>query len=136
LLKPGALTPEEYDVMKKHAEIGFRILAGSGNALLELGAMIAFTHHEKYDGSGYPRGLVGDEIPIEGRVAAIADVFDALTSKRVYRDALPITKAIEVVRAGRGSHFDPDLLEIFLALMPEVLRIREQWADRAGAQRS
>lgn len=114
LLKPGPLTPAERQEMERHAEIGHEILAGSGSALLELAATIAWTHHEKFDGSGYPTGLSGEEIPIEGQVSAIADVFDALTSDRPYRPAFSIEEAIQMMREERGMHFNPHLLDVFI----------------------
>jgi putative two-component system response regulator len=126
LLKPGKLSPEEFDIMKTHAQIGHRILAGSDSELLKLAAEVALMHHERFDGSGYPNGLVGEEIPLEGRVAAIADVFDALTTNRVYRRAYNLGEALEIMRNGRGTQFDPDLLDLFFDAMPEVLRIKEQ----------
>lgn len=129
LLKPGALTPEERGLMQRHPEIGFRILSGSKSDLLELAAVIALSHHEKVDGTGYPKGLVGDEIPLEGRIAAVADVFDALTSDRVYKKAFPLGKALDVMRSGSGSHFDPELLSIFLDNMDGVLAIKTDFAD-------
>jgi putative two-component system response regulator len=114
LLKPGPLTEEEWRIMRTHTEVGYRILCESGNDLLDTAARVALTHHERVDGSGYPRGLKGEAIPIEGRIAAIGDVFDALTSDRVYRSALPLQDAVEVMRAGRGSLFDPELLDLFV----------------------
>jgi putative two-component system response regulator len=129
LLKPGRLTPAEYQIMKQHAEIGYRILAGSDSELVNLAARIAYTHHEKFDGSGYPRGLQATEIPLEGRVAAIADVFDALTSARPYKRAWRLEDAIALMRAGRGLHFDPELLDLFLGSMDEVLEIQEEFRD-------
>jgi HD-GYP domain-containing protein (c-di-GMP phosphodiesterase class II) len=117
LLKPGPLTPEERAVMETHAHEGHRLLRGSSSPVLELGATIAWTHHEKWDGSGYPRGLSGEAIPVEGRIVAIVDVFDALTSDRVYRRALPLAEALEIVRRGRGTHFDPEILDAFLGLV-------------------
>ncbi len=129
LLKPGKLTADEFTLMKEHARFGFRILSDSRARLLQVGAVIARAHHEKFDGSGYPDGLVGEDIAIEARIAAIADVFDALTSKRVYKNALPVTAAIDILREGRGHHFDPGLLDIFLADMDAVNRIREQFQD-------
>jgi putative two-component system response regulator len=124
LLKPGPLTADERLEMERHTEVGYQILAGSGSALLELAATIALTHQEKYDGSGYPRGLAGDEIPLEGRIAAIADVFDALTSDRVYRSAFTVQDAIGIMKAESGDHFDPELLDLFLGSLDEVLVIR------------
>jgi putative two-component system response regulator len=126
LLKPGKLTPEEFTIMKTHAEIGHRILAGSDSDLLKLAADIALTHHEWFDGSGYPHGLVGEEIPFEGRVGTIADVFDALTTNRVYRRAYNLGEALEIMKQGRGGQFDPHLLDLFLDAMPDILRIKEQ----------
>jgi putative two-component system response regulator len=130
LLKPAPLTPEERTIMEQHSEIGYRILAGSQSELLRLAAEIAWTHHERVDGSGYPHGIKGNEIPLDGRIAAIADVFDALTSDRVYKKAFPLGRAIEIMREGRGVHFDPKLLDMFLDSMDEVLLIRDQYADR------
>ena len=121
LMKPGALTPEERAVMERHAEMGYRILAGSDSPLLEMAAVIARTHHERFDGSGYPRGLFERAIPIAGRIAAVADVFDALTSDRVYRPAVPASEAVEMMREERGRHFDPQVLDAFLDVVPAVV---------------
>ncbi len=129
LLKPGRLTPDEFVVMKGHAEIGYRILVGSDAAPLKMAATIAHTHHEKWDGQGYPRGLRGEEIPLCGRIAAIADVFDALTSARPYKPAWPLPQALELLRTNSGSHFDPTLVEAFFAVLPQVLEIRERFVD-------
>ncbi|HTR73222.1 MAG TPA: HD domain-containing phosphohydrolase [Solirubrobacteraceae bacterium] len=117
LLKPGQLTPEERAIVETHAEEGHRLLKGSTSAILDLAATIALSHHEKWDGSGYPRGLKGEMIPIEGRIVAIADVFDALTSDRVYRKAYPVEEAVAMMRAERGLHFDPVLLDAFLEVL-------------------
>ncbi len=114
LLKQGPLTGPERKVMNTHAEIGHRMLAGSGIELLDVGATIARTHHEHFDGRGYPRGLKAHHIPLKGRIGAIADVFDALTSKRPYRPAFPVGVAVEMMQDERGSHFDPELLDLFL----------------------
>jgi len=130
LLKPGKLTDDEFAQIKAHPEIGYRILTGSSSPLLELGATIALTHHEKWAGSGYPRGLAGEAIPIEGRIAAVADVFDALTSHRVYRDAWPLDRTIEQLVRDKGSHFGPDVVDLFLESMDEVLQLKERYADR------
>jgi putative two-component system response regulator len=132
LHKPGTLTTDEFAVMRGHAEIGHRILHGSRSQLARTGAMIAWTHHEKVDGSGYPRGLRAEEIPLEGRIAAIADVFDALTSDRVYRPAFALPDAVAMMREGRGQHFDAALLDIFLDSLDHVLAAREQLADTRG----
>ncbi|MFP5352956.1 MAG: HD domain-containing phosphohydrolase [Actinomycetota bacterium] len=125
LLKPGKLTDAEYEEMKKHAEYGYKILAGGSSKLLELAATIAYTHHEKVDGSGYPRGLKADEIPLEGRIAGVADVFDALTTNRVYRKAFPLPVAVEMMKEGRGTHFDAQVLDAFLDVLDEAIRIKE-----------
>jgi putative two-component system response regulator len=130
LLKPGELTPEENTIMHQHCEIGFRILAGSQSTLLKTAAEIAWTHHERVDGSGYPLGLKGEDIPFEGKVAAIADVFDALTSNRVYKRAFPLGKAVDAMRQARNVHFDGALLDNFFDVLDEVLEIRHQYADR------
>ena len=124
LLKPGHLTAEEREVMEAHAEMGHRILAGSGVELLDLAAEMALTHHERIDGSGYPRGLAGNAIPVEGRICAIADVFDALTSDRVYRQAFQPDEARELMLQGRGTQFDADLLDLFVVAFDDVLAIR------------
>ncbi|MEK6525425.1 MAG: HD domain-containing phosphohydrolase, partial [Nitrospirota bacterium] len=129
LLKPGKFTPEEFQIITRHTDIGYRILFGSEAELLKLAATIAWTHHEKFDGTGYPRGLAGEAIPLEGRIAAIADAFDALTSKRVYKPAFPVEQATDLMRTHRGKQFDPSLLDVFLGSMDEVLAIRNQYAD-------
>jgi HD domain len=117
LLKPGSLTAQERAIVETHAEEGHRLLKGSSSAILDLAATIALSHHEKWDGSGYPRGVVGEAIPIEGRIVAIADVFDALTSDRVYRKAFAVQEAVEMMRQERGKHFDPVLLDAFLEVL-------------------
>jgi putative two-component system response regulator len=129
LLKPGRLSPDERLEMERHTTIGYEILGGSGSALLELAATIALNHHEKFDGSGYPRRLAGSDIPLEGRVAAIADVFDALTSERSYRAAFAVEDALQLMSEERGGHFDPELLDLFMQSMEDVLRIRSEYAD-------
>jgi putative two-component system response regulator len=132
LLKPGALTPDERRVIETHAEIGHHMLAESGHELLELAATIAWTHHERIDGGGYPRRLAGEEIPLVGRIVAVADVFDALTSDRVYRPALPVDETVRVLRSERGAQFDETVLDVFLDSLPAALAIKEQWADEAS----
>jgi hypothetical protein len=117
LLKPGPLTAAERSIVETHAEEGHRLLRGSSSSILDLAASIALSHHEKWDGSGYPRGLKGEAIPIEGRIVAIADVFDALTSDRVYRGAYSIEEAVEMMREQRGRHFDPALLDAFMEVL-------------------
>ncbi|MEM0325337.1 MAG: HD domain-containing phosphohydrolase, partial [Candidatus Aenigmatarchaeota archaeon] len=131
LLKPGKLTEKEFNIMKMHAEIGYNMLSNFRNdfPILEKAAIIAYTHHEKWDGSGYPRGLKGEEIPIEGRITAIVDVFDALVSKRVYKPAMPYEKALEIISSSAGTHFDPNLVELFLKHKDEFIQIKEENPD-------
>ncbi len=129
LLKPGKLTPEEFEIMKLHATNGYEILRDSVSPLLRAAAVLAWTHHEKFDGSGYPRGLRGEEIPMHGRIVAVADVFDALTSSRPYKPAWSIERAVEFMQAGRGAHFDPQCVDAFLQDWPSVMAIRERYQD-------
>ena len=117
LLKPGPLTPEERAIVETHAEEGHRLVRGSSSSILDLAATIALSHQEKWDGTGYPRGLAGEAIPIEGRIVAIADVFDALTSDRVYRKAFSVEEAVQMMREQRGRHFDPVLLDAFMEVL-------------------
>ncbi len=132
LLKPATLTAEERRIMESHADLGYKILSGSDSELLDLAASIALTHHEKLDGSGYPKGLSGDAIGLEGRIAAIADVFDALSTDRVYRKAFPLGRAVEILGEGRGTHFDADLLDAFLDSLDEVLRVKSDYEEGLG----
>jgi len=129
LFKPGMLTTAEYGVVKQHAEAGYQILSKSDQPLVELAATIARTHHERWDGDGYPLGLRGDSIPLEGRITAIADVFDALVSRRVYKPAVPLDRAAEIMRGGRGTQFDPDLLDVFVANLEAIEAIRAEYRD-------
>ena len=129
LLKPAKLTDGEFDIIKRHAEMGHRLLAGSASKILALGAVIALTHHERWDGTGYPGRLSRDGIPLEGRVAAVADVFDAITSDRVYRPAYPIDEAISMIRRDRGTHFDPFLVDVFLDSVDDIVKIREEFPE-------
>lgn len=129
LLKPGPLSPAERQHMETHAELGHAMLAGSGQALLDLAAEIAWTHHERFDGLGYPLGLVGKAIPVEGRIVAVADVFDALTSERVYRREAPIDEALALMRAGRGTQFDHDVLDVLVDCLPAVRAVKHEHAD-------
>ncbi|MBA5603764.1 response regulator [Duganella sp. FT3S] len=126
LLKRGRLTSEEVAVMRGHARIGADILEGSSSPLLQVAARIALSHHEKFDGSGYPQGLIGAAIPIYGRITAVADVFDALTSERPYKKAWTLEAAAEHLRAGAGAHFDPDCVRALLADWPAVCAIHQQ----------
>jgi putative two-component system response regulator len=118
LLKAGPLSEEERDHVNTHAEIGRQILHGSESPILQLAESIAWTHHEKVDGSGYPRGLSGEEIPIEGKIAAVADVYDALTRDRPYRQAMPVAEATALMAENRGSHFDENVLDVFMSAVP------------------
>jgi diguanylate cyclase (GGDEF)-like protein len=120
LLKPGSLTKGERSEMERHAELGYRLLAGGQSELLELAAVIAWTHHERFDGRGYPRGLAGEAIPLEGRIGSVADVFDALMSHRIYRPAFGLDETVDIMRRGRGTQFDPLVLDALLESMPEV----------------
>ncbi len=119
LHKPGPLTPAEFEQVKRHTEVGHRLLSGAGFALLDMAAEIALTHHERWDGSGYPGGLAGDDIPLVGRIVAVADVFDALTSDRPYRAAMSAADAAAVMRPEGGSQFDPEILDVFFASLDD-----------------
>jgi putative two-component system response regulator len=129
LLKPGRLTEPEFEIMKMHAFHGFKLLEGSDAPVLRVGAEIAHTHHEKFDGSGYPRALVGEAIPIFGRIVAVADVFDALTSARPYKKAWSFDAARDFIAEGSGTHFDPECARAFLAALDEVLAISQRFRD-------
>jgi putative two-component system response regulator len=129
LLKPGRFEPDEWEIMKSHTTIGADILSGDDSDILNMAREIAFTHHEKWDGSGYPRGLQGENIPLEGRIVAVADVFDALTSERPYKRAWPIEDALDFVCSQRGQHFDPQLVDLFMENLPAVLEIRNRFAE-------
>jgi len=129
LLKPGKLEADEWKTMMTHAEIGGDILGDHGTDLMRMAQEIALTHHEKWDGSGYPNGLKGEDIPIEGRISAICDVFDALTSERPYKKAWPIEEATALINEQSGKHFDPKLVRLFNEVLPDILAIREEYAD-------
>ncbi len=131
LLKKGALNPEEWAVMRTHSQIGADILGEHPPGLMHVACEIAITHHEKWDGSGYPRGLKGKDIPIAGRIAAIADVFDALTSERPYKNAWTVDAALGLLREQSGKHFDPELVELFMANLPAILEVKNRWAETA-----
>jgi len=120
VLKPAQLTPDEWDMMKTHSQAGYDILRESASELLQLAAKIALTHHEKYDGSGYPNGLLGGSIPVCGRITAVVDVYDTLVSERAYKGAWPVQDAIDELKRGRGTHFDPDVLDAFLEILPDA----------------
>ncbi len=125
LLKPGKLDADEWLIMRRHAEMGGEILAGSDSPVIRLGEQIARSHHEKWDGSGYPSGLRGEEIPLAGRIVAVADVFDALTSRRPYKEPFTVERSVSIMREGRGAHFDPRVLDALLDVLDRILEIKE-----------
>lgn len=128
LLKPGKLDADEWQTMKTHTTIGGKILSGGeNNALMRMARTIAMTHHEKFDGNGYPHGLSGKDIPIEGRIVGLCDVFDALTSDRPYKKAWTVEAAVDEIRNSSGSHFDPDVVECFLTILPKVSAVKEEY---------
>ncbi|WP_218171286.1 MULTISPECIES: HD domain-containing phosphohydrolase [Pseudomonas] len=129
LQKPGKLTDDEWQIMRQHTVIGAKIIGDHPSGLLHTAQIIALSHHEKWDGSGYPNGLAGEDIPHVARVVAIADVFDALTSERPYKRAWSVEDAVGLIRQQCNQHFDPELVGIFLDCLPEILKIRERWAD-------
>jgi putative two-component system response regulator len=151
LLKPGKLTPEEYEIMQQHSIHGKRtfepmtdaewrvfkshtllgedILDAESSPLIQMASKVALTHHEKWDGTGYPLGLAGEDIPLAGRITAVADVFDALSSRRPYKPAIPLNRCFEIMAEGRGTHFDPKVVDAFLACREEVVAVRMDLAD-------
>jgi response regulator RpfG family c-di-GMP phosphodiesterase len=129
LLKPGKLEGEEWTTMQTHVEVGAAILSGSDSKIMQLAEEIAATHHEKYDGTGYPKGLKGDEISLAGRIVPICDVFDALTSVRPYKKAWTVEDAIDLLKKEKGKHFDPDLVDKFISILPEILGIKERYSE-------
>ncbi|MDH5572646.1 MAG: response regulator [Gammaproteobacteria bacterium] len=129
LLKPGKFEPDEWEIMKTHAAIGANILSGSDSELLNMAKEIALSHHEKWDGSGYPAGLAGEDIPLVGRITAIADVFDALTSERPYKKAWTVEDAVKLINEQSGIHFEPKMVELFNDLLPEFCAIRDQFSE-------
>jgi putative two-component system response regulator len=130
LLKPGKLTETEFAEMKTHTLIGAEILANSRSRLIQLAHSVALSHHEKWDGSGYPNGLKGEDIPIEGRIVAIADIFDALTSERPYKKAWTVEEALEFIKLQSGKHLDPALAPLMEQTLPEILAIKAQLSDQ------
>lgn len=135
LLKPGSLEPEEFEIMKTHTTLGYDALVHAEKALgfkvdfLSFAKTIALSHQEKWDGSGYPQGLAGDDIPIAARLMAVADVYDALISRRIYKEGMSHEKAVLIMRAGRGSHFDPDMLDAFIDIQEEFCAIARRFVD-------
>lgn len=132
LLKPGKLEGDEWEIMKTHVSIGGKILSGHESELLSMARVIAETHHEKWDGSGYPNGLSGDSIPMIGRIVALADVFDALTSERPYKKEWPIDDAVEFIEKNSGRHFDPKYVEVFKGCLPRIVEIKNKYAEPEG----
>ena len=131
LLKPGKLTLEEWEIMKTHTTIGAKLLAGSVSPLLKAGQLIAAFHHERWDGTGYPEALAGDYIPLGARITAIADVFDALTSDRPYEKAWPVDDAVDVIKLGRETQFDPQLVDQFIKFLPEFVAVKQRFPEKA-----
>jgi len=132
LSKPGKLTPDEFEIIKQHTVDGARVL--SGIPFLTMAREIALTHHERYDGTGYPRGLAGEAIPLSGRIVAVADVFDALISRRPYKDPYPFERALEIMAQESGRHFDPDILRVFFRLSDRVREIAVRLGDEESAR--
>jgi len=129
LLKPGKLSDDEFSIMKEHSTIGYEILSQKQTPLLKLAAEIAYTHHEKYDGSGYPRGLKAQEIPQSGAIVAVTDVFDALLSKRPYKEPFPLEKALAILKEGSGKHFSPEVVELFVENCDDIMYLRRELED-------
>ncbi len=129
LLKPGKLDKDEWETMKQHTVIGKDLLKGSESELLRMGETIALSHHEKWDGTGYPVGMRAADIPLVGRITAIADVFDALTSRRPYKDPFPVEKALAIIQENRGTHFDPTVVDAFFTVKDKIMEIRVGWPE-------
>jgi putative two-component system response regulator len=129
LRKPGPLNVQEWMIMKTHPQIGHDILSMSDAPVFQLAAQVALRHHEKWDGNGYPGGIGGKDIPESARIVALADVFDALSMKRPYKEPWAIEQVLEYVHAGAGGHFDPDLVSVFSGILPQLLEIRNQWSE-------
>jgi putative two-component system response regulator len=132
LRKPGKLNADEWELMRRHPQIGAEIIGEHDSELLKMSREIALTHHEKWDGSGYPHGLKGEEIPLSGRITSIADVFDALTTERPYKSAWTVEDAVKSIDESSGSYFDPGLVALFHEVMPEILDIKEEYAESDG----
>jgi two-component system response regulator RpfG len=129
LLKPGKLTPDEMKIIQTHTTIGYEILRDSPSGYLQTGAVIALAHHEHYDGNGYPHGISGDSIPIEARIAAVADVFDALLSERPYKKPWNIEQAMDYIKEQKGKHMDPDCVGAFFSRIDDITAILSQWPE-------
>jgi response regulator RpfG family c-di-GMP phosphodiesterase len=129
LHKAGSLSPEEFEIMKKHAELGFQLLNKLDKPLIKMAATIAHEHHECYDGRGYPAGLCGEHIAIEARIVSLVDVFDALSSKRIYKEPWSDAEVLEYLQLNKGIRFDPELVDLFMAHLDEILMIRNRLRD-------
>jgi len=129
LNKAGKLTHEEFEIMKTHADIGYKVLKGSDGEVLKAASIVAYEHHEKYDGTGYPRGLKGDDIHIYGRITAIADVFDALSHDRCYKKAWELDQILTLFKEQKGKHFDPQLIDLFFENLDKFLEIKDKLND-------
>jgi response regulator RpfG family c-di-GMP phosphodiesterase len=129
LLKPGKLDAAEWEIMKQHPTVGLSILDGSQRPILKAAAVIAHQHHEKYDGSGYPQGLKGEDIHLYARIVAVADVFDALSHKRCYKDAWPVEQVVSHLREVAGKHLDPKYVELLIANIDKAQDINQRWPD-------
>lgn len=134
LQKPGKLNEAEWKIMRSHCQIGYDILSTSSAPLFKMAAEVALNHHEKWNGSGYPNGLSGSAIPESARIVAIADVFDALTMKRPYKEAWPVDKAFDTIALDAGKHFDPQIVDTLLTMKPRILEIKQIWESRAKKQ--
>ena len=138
LLKPGKLTEGEFDIMKTHSIIGGDAIksaiekVGLSRSFLDMAAKVAYNHHEKWDGTGYPFGLKGEDIPLSARITAVADVYDALTTRRVYKPAFPHEYAKMIIKEGGGKHFDPEIVEAFLESEEDFLTLKERYKDKEG----
>ncbi len=128
LLKPGKLTPAEFKEMQNHTVFGAKILENAKAELLKVSEEIALTHHEKWDGSGYPRGMKGEGIPLSGRIVALADVFDALTTKRCYKPAFSLEDSMKIIKEGDGRHFDPKVVQAFNNSIEKILAVKAQFS--------
>ncbi|XPV75814.1 MAG: HD domain-containing phosphohydrolase [Desulfovibrio sp.] len=132
ILKPGPLNDDEWEVMKKHPEMGADIIGHHDSELLAMAHRIALNHHEKWDGSGYPNGVAGEDIPLEARIIAIADVFDALTTKRPYKEAWEVPDALAHLEESAGSHLDPHLVKLFTEIMDDILMVMDKWSENSA----
>jgi HD-GYP domain-containing protein (c-di-GMP phosphodiesterase class II) len=127
LLKAGPLTPEERQVINTHTTIGAQILSGSTSPVIQMGERVALAHHERWDGTGYPRGLAGEDIPLEARICSVVDFFDALTMDRPYRSAVPREDVVAMIREAAGTSFDPSIVEVFLGVRGDIERIQTDY---------